>query len=200
MKTYFKYLGIILLAVVIVFVLLNFDYFKKQLSYILSKPQTKQDDQALSNSENLKSIMEQNFLSIPSLDIKAPIKFVTQANEKAFQEALIDGVVQFPGTAKVGTVGNTYIFGHSSDFAFSKGKYKTVFALLPSIDIGAEIIVSDESGKAFTYEVIKKFVASKKDVHLLDQNTNGEKILTVQTSYPIGTALQRYIVVARLRE
>ncbi len=190
-----KVIVFLIIAAGVVFVLMNFGYFAKQLGFYFDRTfvtdqqrELKQDDHAIT--------YEPNMLYIPSLEITAPIQFVQEQNETVFQEALQHGVVQYPGTAKVGDVGNTYIFGHSSDFAFSKGDYKTVFALLPNIDLGTEIAVTNDQGRVFKYKVFDKFVAKKTDVHLLEQNTNGRTILTLQTSYPIGTALQRYIVKA----
>ncbi len=192
-----KYFTIVVALCAIGFIFLNLDYFNKQTQYYLSHTFVSENQRQEKRAEN-PVLVEPNQIIIPSLDIVAPIKFITEANETAFQAALIDGVVLYPGTAKVGEVGNMYIFGHSSDFAFSKGKFKTVFALLPKIEIGAEILVSDAEGVQFKYKVYDKFVAEKTRTDLLSQETNNKRILTVQTSYPVGTALQRYIVKAEL--
>jgi LPXTG-site transpeptidase (sortase) family protein len=124
--------------------------------------------------------------------------YATEANETAFQAALATGVVHFPETAKPGEFGNVYLFGHSSDYAWSKGAYKTVFALLTKIQPGTEILVSDSVGDLFTYKVKEAFVAGSKDVKYLSQEKYEKKLLTLQTSYPIGTALKRYIVRAEI--
>lgn len=196
---FIKYLLIIVLLGLLVFGLLNFTYFTKQARFHLGKVFiTEVQRQELRKENPIK--YEPNQLVIESLDIVAPIQFVTEASETAYQAALVNGVVLFPGTAEVGQAGNTYIFGHSSDFAFSKGNFKTVFALLPQIEIGAPIIVSDKEGTKYTYKVYDKFVAEKTRTDLLSQETNGKAILTLQTSYPIGTALKRYIVKAKLVE
>jgi len=141
---------------------------------------------------------EPNTLTIPALQITAPIVYITEATEPVFQKALQSGVVHYPGTAKPGEGGNCYIFGHSSDYIWSRGNFKTVLALLPQIEIGDEVVVSNTSGEQFTYTVTKSFVASPKDVQLLDQGDRTKKILTVQTSYPLGTALKRWIVVGEI--
>lgn len=143
---------------------------------------------------------EPNMLRIPSLDINAPILYVNEKKETVFQQALQNGVVHYPDTALIGRPGNTYIFGHSSDMALAPGNYKTVFALLPNIQKDAEISLTDPFGTVFKYKVFDQFVAENTDVELLEQNTDGKKILTLQTSYPIGTALKRYIVKAELVE
>lgn len=142
--------------------------------------------------------MEPDTLLLPSLGIAAPLQYVAHADERAFQEALQRGVVHYPGTALPGRPGNAYYFGHSSDYAWTAGEYKTVFALLPQIARGDEIVVSDAAGTPFRYHVVEKKVVSPKDLSVLDQGDGGTPLLTLQTSYPLGTALRRYIVVAEL--
>jgi LPXTG-site transpeptidase (sortase) family protein len=139
-------------------------------------------------------------LYIPSLDLTVPVQYVSEATEPAFQAALAEGVVQYPGTALPGSYGNMYIFGHSSDYKWSKGKYKNVFAVLPRIKVGAEVTVTDHSGTPYVYVVRETTVAKATDTQYLSQYGFKEKLLTLQTSYPVGTALKRYIVVAELEK
>ncbi|MFZ5390899.1 MAG: sortase domain-bontaining protein [Patescibacteria group bacterium] len=141
-----------------------------------------------------------NMLWVSSLNIKVPITFPQETNEKSYQQALLGGVALHPNTVKIGEPGNSFIFGHSSDYAWSKGKYKTIFAKLPNIKIGADILASDAAGKVYNYRVINKFIAESTDTHLLDQYSYTKKLLTLQTSYPVGTAKQRYIVIAEMVE
>lgn len=190
-KIFLTIIGSVVLFIVAVYVALNAAYFYKQFKFWLHPPKVE--------TEASQQKQQPNQLSIPSLGIIAPIVEAQENSEVSFQEALKNGVVHYPGTAAAGQVGNMYIFGHSSDLALKDGGYKTVFALLPSIQNGAEIRVTDSSGTMFVYEVVDQFVASSTDVQLLEQETGGEKILTLQTSYPIGTALKRYIVKAKLK-
>ena len=201
MKVIYKLLVLALVTTVAVILILNPTYFAQQVKYWFggvgeSVVQNPNSDNTNTNPEKA----EPNIVSIPSLDIKAPIQYSTESNEQAFQKALQNGVVHYPDTALIGQPGNVYIFGHSSDSAFADGKYKTVFALLPKVQNGAEIVLTDPSGLVYRYVVYDQFPAENTDVHLLDQNTDGRKILTLQTSYPIGTALKRYIVKAELKE
>jgi sortase A len=139
-----------------------------------------------------------NWLWIQSLNISAPVIEPAGKTEDDFQVALRSGTVHYPGTAYPGQKGNVYIFGHSSDFAFTPGNFKTVFALLPRIEIGAQIKLTDEEGIIYYYKVTDKFVVDANRTDVLDQDTS-KSILTLQTSYPIGTALRRYIVIAELQ-
>lgn len=182
-----------LVAVVIVVIVMDGAYLWQNLRFQIS-PQT-----VVIPLPPVQAKMEPNRLLIPSLGISAPVQYVDQNSEKVFQEALINGVVHFPGTAKPGEFGNAYIFGHSSDYVFSKGNYKTVFALLPRIEINANIVISNPEGYQFIYKVINKVIVQPNETQYLDQYGYKKHLLTLQTSYPVGTALKRYIVIAELQ-
>ena len=192
---------IIVLVLLAVFVFLNFGYFRANFEYIFfSPPPVVYKSPNPSPESELQPTTEPNLLTISSLGIQVPIIYPLEANEKSYQEALANGVAHFPSTANVGEYGNAYIFGHSSDVLWSKGKYKTIFAVLPKIQIGAEIKASDAQGLEYTYTVIESRKIAAKDTSVLSQQNYTRKLLTLQTSYPIGTALARWIVVAEIRE
>ena len=183
----------LILAVATAWMIFNFDYFRKNVEFEL---QGEKPTRQISVREN----MEPDMLIVPSLNISVPVKYAPEANEDKFQTLLIDGVVHYPGTAKIGEVGNVYIFGHSSDNVWSKGHYKTVFALLPKMQVGQKIYISNSQGEKFVYQVIETRVVAKDDLSVLSQETEGRRLLTLQTSYPVGTSLKRYVVVAKLAE
>lgn len=195
MKVVLKKIVIIFGFLILLVLLLNWQFVFLNLKHSL-RPHSLKPEILLSEKDKILS----NSLLIPTLGIEAPVVYVDAVNENLFQSALRYGVVHYPNTAKFGETGNSYIFGHSSDLKVSPGEYKTVFALLPRIELGAKIIVSSESGQIFTYEVKEKFIASSQDTYLLSQDTEDKKILTLQTSWPLGTALKRYIVRAELLE
>lgn len=145
-----------------------------------------------------KQALPPDWITIPSIGAEAPIQYVDEKDEAVYQEALKDGVVHYPETALPGEPGNMYVFGHSSDLIWSSGSYKTVFALLPKVQEGDEIHVTNAKGDVFTYVVTAAFVINPSDKSVLDQYNLERSMLTVQTSYPLGTALKRYIVQAEL--
>ncbi len=138
-----------------------------------------------------------NTLTIPTLGIQAPVIYTIGMTESDFQEALQDGVVHYPGTADIGAQGNAYFFGHSSDFTWSKGDYKTVFAHLPEIQIGTDIYIADPIGGTFHYIVRETRIIESDDRSVLAQGL--ESLLTLQTSYPVGTAKKRFVAIAQLQ-
>lgn len=176
----------------------NLDFFRQNILYTFFAPAPPAYKAKKINNNTV--MMQPNLLVVPGLGIEAPVVYVDENSEQVFQKALVGGVVHYPNTAKPGEFGNCYIFGHSSDYFWSQGKYKTVFALLPRVQKGAEIVVSNQSGEKFTYIVMDSFSAEATDVKWLGQGDYTKKILTLQTSWPIGTALKRWIVRAELRQ
>lgn len=194
-KKIFIAFGVLVLA----FILLNFNYLWANGVFLLVGHKYAYR-QGSTSGQTAVSLKEPNRLKIESLGIEAPVIYIQEKSEKAYQAALKDGVVHYPGTALPGRAGNCYIFGHSSDYLWSKGKYKSVFAVLPSVKKGDAISITDQEGSFFTYKVIGTFVVSADDLSVLNQNTQGKKLLTLQTSYPIGTALKRFVVMAELEK
>lgn len=146
------------------------------------------------------TISKANILKISSLGLSVPVQYVNSNDEPTMQKALEKGVVHYPGTAMPGDYGNVYIFGHSSDYKWRAGAYKSVFAILPKIKIGALMQLSDELGNTYTYKVYEAKVVEAKETKYLGQYGYERKLLTLQTSWPIGTALKRYVVIGELVE
>jgi sortase A len=145
---------------------------------------------------------EPDHISIPDRGIETPIIYITQDknNEEGHQEALAKGVVHFPGTAVPGEYGNPYIFGHSSDYFWKPGDYKQIFKPLIDIPLDTEIRITNHDGELFIYRIIETKIVGPKEVSVLDQYNYERKMLTLQTSWPLNTALKRYLAIAELDE
>ncbi len=200
-------IAIAVIALLSLFGLMNIGYLWVNLKYIFIYPDTKVQSQSFKQNNNIEPEQnnfqvksQANFFQIKSLGIKAPIIYPVEASETVYQEALKNGVAHFPGTAQPGELGNCYIFGHSSDYLLSKGKYKNIFALLPKIKIGEEIIISDSEREKHIYIVLASRKISHDDVSVLDQQNYKKKLLTLQTSYPLGTALARWVAIAEKKD
>lgn len=187
-------------APVFVFVAMNFGYFSARASLLLRGPAPTTDAGDEASSADAQPRMAADRLVIASLGLDVPLVYVAEKSEAAFQIALRDGVVHYPGTALPGQPGNAYYFGHSSDYAWAKGDYKTVFATLTKIEIGARIVASGADGTPYAYVVTGTRVVSPKDLSVLDQGDGTARRLSLQTSYPLGTALKRFVVEAKLVE
>jgi len=192
-KKNLQLLGIGIAIAGAIFIATNSGYLWQNLKYEFIKPIPIPPAQTNAQAKSTPDI-----LTIPKLAISVPVKYAQTVSEKEFQALLIDGVVHYPATAMPGQIGNDYIFGHSSDYIWSKGHYKTVFAVLPKIQIGDLVQISDSQGNLFNYKVMSTKVVLPDDLSVLSQDTAGKKILTVQTSYPVGTALKRFVAICEL--
>ena len=192
-KKYSKFGKVVIgtLAAAGIFMIPTAPYWVKQAGYVVYPPEADAPTVRLSDPDRL---------VIPRLGIDAPVIYAAEENEQAFQGALKSGAVHYPGTSGIGEPGNAYIFGHSSDYIWSRGRYKTVFALLPKIQIGELVTVTDREGYLYNYKVIETKVVSPSDVSVLGDYGGARKLLTLQTSYPIGTAWRRFVAVAELVE
>jgi len=129
-------------------------------------------------------------LSIPKLKIENAVVEIGG-------EDIMGNLVQYSGTALPGQYGNPVIFGHSvlPQF-FNPQNYKTIFATLPTLEEGDEILI-DFDGVHYRYQVIKTVEVEPTDISVLAQYYDSQ-YLTLVTCVPPGTYLRRLIVRARL--
>lgn len=110
---------------------------------------------------------------------------------------LENGVIRYPGSAKPGEIGNTFIFGHSSNFPWIKGAYNDVFALLDKVEFDDEIIVYYGQEK-YIYKITAKNIIKPGDVSVLQKEVHDISEISLMTCWPIGTTLNRLILTGEL--
>jgi LPXTG-site transpeptidase (sortase) family protein len=144
-----------------------------------------------------------NRLIIPSLNLNVPIVIPpvdALLNEEwgtlegDIQQALVKGVVHYPGTARPGQAGNFFITGHSSYYPWAEGQYKSVFARLHTLHVGDEYWVF-YGGDRHRYRILDIKEVRPSDVSVLDQPLD-KRLSTLMTCTPVGTTLRRLIVTA----
>lgn len=116
---------------------------------------------------------------------------------KIFMKELENGIIKYPGSADPGQAGNSFIFGHSSNFPWAKWQYNDVFALLNELDEWDEIIVFFKQ-KKFVYVVKEKIIVKPGHVSSLAGDENMKR-MTLMTCWPLGTTLNRLLVVTELK-
>lgn len=132
-------------------------------------------------------------IEIPKIAVKAPL--LVDIEPEQIVEQLKFGVAHYLQTALPGEIGNSVVVGHSSDFPWSDGNYKNIFALLDKLAVGDDIIVSYKKQK-LVYKVRETKVVSPTDLSVLARTD--EPILTLLTCYPVGSTRSRLIVTATL--
>lgn len=114
-------------------------------------------------------------------------------------EDLSDHLIQYPGTALPGKVGNAVIFGHSIlPQYFDPENYLSIFSTLPTIKKGDDVEVSYD-GIRYKYLVQDIFEVMPTDLEILAQNKS-DSYLTLVTCTPPGDPRRpkRLIVRAKL--
>lgn len=136
-------------------------------------------------------------LFLPRIQVQTPIVSPNDFSTKAVLAAMEDGVALYPGSAEPGASGRAVVLGHSSRASWYRGSYATVFSLLPQMKVGDKIFIVGKN-KKYTYEVFDKKVMSPNDTNALLASAPGNSQLALITCYPIGSASQRNIVLAKL--
>ncbi|MFZ2199969.1 MAG: sortase [Microgenomates group bacterium] len=126
--------------------------------------------------------------SIPKLSI---LGAVVRSDHTDLKQSLI----QYPGTALPGNLGNTVIFGHSvlPQF-FNPANYLTIFSTLHTLKPGDTVNITAD-GASYTYKISEMYEAAPDDLSPLAQVYNG-RYLTLITCTPPGTYLRRLIIKA----
>lgn len=135
-----------------------------------------------------------NYVYIPNIRVAAPIVYTKSPNEAEINADLLKGVVHYPGTAEPGQKGNVFLTGHSSYYWWVQTEYRNVFALLPQLITGDEIIVYNK-GIRYTYKVYGELEVPPTETSVLRPTTEPE--LTLSTCVPLGTSYRRHIVRAK---
>jgi len=136
--------------------------------------------------------------NIPLIDIKEKFVESKKRLDNILMKELEDGIVRYPWTSKPWEKGNSFIFGHSSNFPWIAGDYNDVFARLWQVEVW-DIVFSYYNQKKYKYRVVETKVVKPTDVGVL-KNDKTKKELTLMTCWPIGTTLNRLIVKTELIE
>ncbi len=206
----------LLLIALAVFVIYNFPALKRQLTYLIHKPKVGNPtdlprDLRAKSSIPVKPATEcgkpisfddngnptaicDDYIYISKIRVGAPIVFPTETSDQVINDALLKGVVHYPGTATSGQKGNVFLTGHSSYYWWVQSDYKTVFTLTPQLSRGDSIAVYHK-GIRYLYEVTETFDVQPTQTDVLAPTK--DSVLTLSTCVPVGTALRRHITRAK---
>lgn len=143
-------------------------------------------------AEFLRLYVPENYLVIPSIDVKAPIIWTSPPDK--ILEDLKKGISHYGGTALPDENGNVFLTGHSSNYWWDDGQYKHVFALLDNIKNNDRIYLTYKN-QSYVYQVEDTKVVSPNQIEVLDPK--GYSMVTLMTCTPVGTTINRRIVQAK---
>lgn len=136
-------------------------------------------------------------INIPKLGIDAPIIWSREFTR--MEEDLKYGAAHHPNTPYPGNRGTASIHGHSSGNPWD-GNFKTLFTRINFLEPGDEVFVTvyNDKGesKRYRYVVRSKKVYAKNDPQQFADL--GGYFLNLSTSWPVGTAHERYVVTTEL--
>lgn len=133
-------------------------------------------------------------LIIPKINLDVPVVYDEPSiDEQVVQRALEDGVLHYATTPNPGEMGNSVIFGHSSNNILNRGKYKFAFVLLNKLEVG-DTFMAHYGGKRYIYKVTETKIVPPTDVSVLNA-TSHPASMTLITCDPPGTAINRLVVI-----
>ncbi|OQB05967.1 MAG: Sortase family protein [bacterium ADurb.Bin212] len=168
--------------------------FQAQTKYSEYYPETIVNIQTTEDTKKVNKLLpdiSENTLFVPKIDVSSPIKWQTNVDEKEVQKALQDGVVHLNGTALPGQNGNVFITGHSSNYPWSKGSYKNIFALLNKLVIG-DLVYLNYNNAVYVYKTEKIITVKPSEIWVT--GSNGTPQLSLMTCSPVGTSINRLII------
>jgi LPXTG-site transpeptidase (sortase) family protein len=145
--------------------------------------------------ENSRTSVPANFqgvISIPKINVSAPVIAVGDTSDATILGALKKGVVLYPGSALPGQSGTTVIVGHSSS-TLPWTAYSAIFSLLGKLQTDDLIYITVGSTQhTYRIQTVQKGSAQQ----LISSGLTGDLILS--TCWPVGTATNRIEVSATL--
>lgn len=151
------------------------------------------------------------YLIIPWLWIIAPVVYTSPSDPRYkdivdwrdldVNRFLKQWVHHYPGTSLPWLNGNALIWGHSNFFKDQKTDFTSIFATLPMLDRGDEIIyykrMTSDSWMQYKYSVIWSYETTSDDASAFDPLGTWSE-MTLYTCVPIGTSEKRWIIRTKL--
>lgn len=172
---------------------------QKLANYLSPVPDNKVDYTKASNWIPGSNIEEFKAPKVSFYSLSVPRLNIEKATVSIGGEDLSQSLIQYPGTALPGKIGNAVVFGHSILPQFYNPKnYMSIFSTIDKLEEGDDIKIAYD-GVSYTYEVSNIFEVLPTDIRILEQNTD-DSYLTLVTCSPPGNPLRpkRLIVRARI--
>lgn len=132
-------------------------------------------------------------LIIENIGLSAKIVTPASTDDNILNTALTKGAVYYPGSGKLGEVGNVFLFGHSTGLAVVYNKNYAVFNRLKELGAG-DIVRVQSDGREYWYRVLGVSIKKADDAHIDLATTR--KLLTISTCRIFGGREDRYVVEA----
>ena len=170
----------------------SLDSFSNYLSPVPEKDLTviekSGDDLTLASNWFEGGAKKEDFTELGNIDyytLSIPKFKIENAKVSVGGEDLSENLIQYPGTALPGRMGNTVIFGHSILPQFFNPKnYLSIFSRLPELKKNDEIEIYYD-GISYLYRVVDLVEVYPDDIEVLEQRW-GDSYLSLVTCVPPG--------------
>ena len=199
---YFLYL---IIGFLLIFFLINFGTFKKRYNFWYKEnvASDEVDNSPLIDSTNQSNGSTDEIIDVPAvtnghlvidkIGVDVPIIWDIPNTPADTESNLKNGVIHLRGTAKPGKEWKVFTTGHSSDYFWSNGKYKDAFVLLDKLVVGDKVYIN-YNDTIYGYNVADTKIIKPDDLSVLEQGD--DKKLSLVTCTPVGTAINRLVVIA----
>ncbi|MFA6376802.1 MAG: sortase [Candidatus Paceibacterota bacterium] len=136
-----------------------------------------------------------DLITIPKINITAPIITAQTTDSNAIHSLLDSGVVLYPGSVGFGKTGQTVILGHSAPEGWPKIKYDWVFSKLEQLEIGDLVVVTYNYETRYYKVAASQVVTPQEGVPA--PTVIGNSLMLV-TCWPPGKDLKRLAVEATI--
>ncbi|MBW3538450.1 class D sortase [Candidatus Parcubacteria bacterium] len=165
-----------------------------QLGYLFNDKPTVNEQMGEALPSAAAAVPPEPIITIPKINVKAPVVYEPSIQESQIQRSLQNGVVHYGTTVKPGENGNSVIVGHSSNDWWEPGNYKFVFVLLDKLIVGDTFSIN-YNGTQYLYEVTEVKVVKPTDLSVLAPTA--EPSVTLITCSPPGFSTNRLIIRAK---
>jgi LPXTG-site transpeptidase (sortase) family protein len=132
---------------------------------------------------------------IDAISLDASIETPTSTAIEVLDEALLRGVVHYPGSANLADSGNVFLFGHSSGFRVVQNQAFKAFNDLKDLKEN-DLVRVQSASREYVYRVTSVSLVSA-DEAFVDLSRSG-RTLTLATCNVFGAKEERYVVKADL--
>lgn len=130
---------------------------------------------------------------IDAIDVDAPIENPKSTSIEVLDEALLSGVVHYPGSGNLDEHTNMFLFGHSTGFRVVQNEMFKVFNGLKDLKEN-DLIRVQSATHEYVYRVTKLTLTTAEEAKV--EISTREKKLTLSTCNSFGDKQERYVVEA----
>lgn len=132
------------------------------------------------------------YITAPKVGISVQVENPKSADNAVLNGYLAKGAVRYPGSADLGT-GNTFIFGHSSNWAVVQNNAYKALNGIEKLVRGDEIYVDSDSHR-FVYQVMRVYQSAADEAYV--DLSSDKNMLTLSTCDIFGAKQSRFVVEA----